>query len=438
MSTDAVLSGRLEVARRSLIHDPVGGDDGKLLLVKARGSLVWDADGREYVDCTAQAWSNNLGANDPRVVDAAIAQLRQITHARTNFHTRVALELTAKLGEIAPGNLTRVGYTLHGSLATEMAMKLAFRNRPAARNLLVLQDGYHGRSLATLAASWPHPNNVFGALQPRFTRVAQPNPYRSRLGMGAEAESRLCLDLLRDVIEKGVDGDVAALMMEPIQGNGGHIEFPRSYYHGVRELCDEHGILLIFDEVQTGFGRTGEMFAADYYGVMPDIIAFGKGVGGGFPLAGILASEDLVGFEPGDDAVTFGQFPVSMAAALACVTAIGDDELCARAREHGAHATERLLEMQTRHPLIGDVRCPGLMVAIELVTDRDTKDPARWEATEVYRLGVQRGVLFGESRYAALGNLIKIKPPLDIPREHLDHALDVLDDVLTIIEQGQA
>ncbi|MCW2986704.1 MAG: Acetylornithine aminotransferase [Conexibacter sp.] len=438
MSIEMTHSDGLRIGRRSLIHDPVEGDDTKLLLTKARGSLVWDADGNEYIDCTAQAWSNNLGANDPRVVEAAIAQIRELTHARPNFNTEALLALTAKLVEISPAGLSRVGYTLHGSLATEMAMKLAFRNRPHARNLLVLQDGYHGRSLATLAASWPHPGNVFGPLQPRFARVAHPDPYRPRAGLDAEAESQLCLQLLREVIEKGVDGDVAALMMEPIQGNGGHIEFPMSYYRGVREICDEFDIILIWDEVQTGFGRTGEMFAADHYGVTPDVIAFGKGVGGGFPLAGILADERLTGFGAGDDALTFGQFPVSMAAGLATVTAIVDDDLCTAARDAGAHATRRLLEMQERHPLIGDVRCPGLMVALELVKDRATKEPARWECTEVYRLGLERGVLFGESRYAGLGNLIKVKPPLDISREHLDRALDVLDEVLGIIEQGRA
>ncbi|HEV7578561.1 MAG TPA: aminotransferase class III-fold pyridoxal phosphate-dependent enzyme, partial [Caldimonas sp.] len=341
-----------------------------------------------------------------------------------------------KLVEISPGNLNRVGYALHGSLATEMAIKLAFRNRPDARNLLVLQDGYHGRTLATLAASWPHPGNRFGPLQPRFTRVPHPDPYRPRHGLDPEGDAQLCLGLLRDIIEKGVDGPVAALMMEPIQGNGGHIEFPQSYYEGVREICDEFGIVLIWDEVQTGFGRTGAMFAADYYGITPDIIAFGKGVGGGFPLAGILADERLESFGAGDDALTFGQFPVAMAAALATVTAIGDDGLCERAADHGEHATRRLLEMQTRHPLIGDVRCPGLMVSIELVLDRVTKEPALRAAQEVYRLGLERGVLFGESRYAGLGNLIKVKPPLDIPRELLDRSLDVLDEVLGIIEAG--
>jgi 4-aminobutyrate aminotransferase/4-aminobutyrate aminotransferase/(S)-3-amino-2-methylpropionate transaminase len=436
MHTDTEQLDALELGRRSLIHDPVEGDDGKILLTRARGSLVWDGDGREYIDCTAQAWSNNLGANDERVVEAAVRQLRELTHARPNFNTDAVLQLTAKLVDIAPGTLNRVGYCLHGSNATEMAMKLAFRNRPDAKNLLVLQDAYHGRSLASMAASWPHPGDPFAPLQPRFTRVPHPNPFRPRLGLDPEAEAELCLGLLRDTIEKGVDGGVAALMLEPIQGNGGHIEFPRSYYAGVRDVCDAYGIVLILDEIQTGFGRTGEMFAAEYYDLQPDILVFGKGVGGGFPLAGILADEKLDGFQTGDDQLTFGQFPVSMAAGLATVQAIQDDDLCTQAREHGEHATARLLEMQERHPLIGDVRCPGLMVALELVRDRQTKEPARLESQAVYRLGVERGVLFGEARYAGLGNLIKVKPPLDITREQLDRSLDVLDEVLGVIESN--
>ena len=173
------------------------------------------------------------------------------------------------------------------------------------------------------------------------------------------------------------------------------------------------------------------------YGIQPDIIIFGKGVGGGFPLAGILADERLKWFDEGEEALTFGQFPVSLAAALATVNAIVSDELCAKAREHGEYATARLREMAQRRKLIGDIRCPGLMVAIELVTDRVAKTPARHEAQEVYRRGLAHGVLFGESRYKGLGNLIKVKPPLDISREQLAHALDVLDVVLGEIEEGR-
>jgi 4-aminobutyrate aminotransferase-like enzyme len=255
------------------------------------------------------------------------------------------------------------------------------------------------------------------------------------MGMDPEAESQLCLGLLEETITKGVDGPVAAIMMEPIQGNGGHIEFPRSYYKGVREICDRLGVLMIFDEVQTGFGRMGTMWAADYYDITPDIIVFGKGVGGGFPLAGIAANSRLKWFDEGEEALTFGHFPVSLAAGYATVEAIVADKLCEKARLAGEYATGRLLEMQKRHPLIGDVRCPGLMVSIELVKDRVTKEPACREAQEVYRLGVERGVLFGESRYAGLGNLIKVKPPLDIERPLLEKSLDVLDEVIGIIEE---
>ena len=424
----------MERGMRSLIHDPLEGDKSKLTLVRAKGSHVWDDQGRKYLDCTSQAWSNNLGANDPRVVEAAIAQLREITHARPNFNTVAMLQLTAKLREISPGDLNRIGYCLHGSLAVEMAMKLAFKNKQGRHNIIVLQDAYHGRSLTTMAASWPHPNNPFLPIQPRFTRVPHPDPYRPRLGMDGEMESRLCLQLLEETIHKGVDGGVVAIMMEPIPGNGGHIDLPLSFLRGVREICDRHDIILIWDEIQSCFGRTGAMFASDYFGVVPDIMTFGKGVSGGFPLAGIMASERLTGFDSGEDALTFGQFPVAMAAAVATIDAIIADDLCGKARDRGAYATQRLTEMAERRKLIGDIRGPGLFVSLELVKDRATKEPATKAASEVYRRGLERGVLFGESRYAGLGNLIKVKPPLDCTHEDMSHALDVLDEVLGSIE----
>lgn len=425
----------MAAGRRALLaRRGSGRSEEDVVLTRARGSLVWDVDGHEYIDCTSQAWSNNLGANDPRVIEAAVSQLREIAHVRSIYSSLPLFELSEKLVEIAPDGLDRVTYSLHGSTAVETAMKLALCNRPEAENILVLQDGYHGRSLTTIAASWPHPGNRFRSLQPRFTRVPAPNPYRPRLGLEPDADAALCLGLLRDTIRKGVDGGVAALIMEPIQGNGGHIEFPSSWYAGVRQLCDEEGVLLIVDEIQTGFGRLGSMWASDYYGLTPDIVTFGKAVGGGFPLAGVLASEALEEFAPGDDALTFGEFPASLAAGLATIRAIEEDDLCSQAAERGNHATARLLEMKERHPLIGDVRCPGLMVAIELVKDRETKEPAPVAAREVARRSAERGVLFGESRYAGLGDIIKIKPPLDIEYDLFDQALDVLDSVLCELE----
>lgn len=422
--------------REALLHEPAGGDPDKLTLVRALGSLVWDENGKEYIDCTAQAWSNNLGANDSRVIEAAIEQTRQITHARPTFHTPALLELAELLVSIAPEGLDRVGFTLHGSMAVEMALKLALRNRPDARHVAVLHDAYHGRSLTTMAASWPHPGNVFGILQPQFLRLPRPDLYRPRQGLSTGQDTELSLRLIRDILTKGTEGPVAALIYEPIQGNGGHNEFSARWHQGIREICDEYGIMLIIDEVQTGLGRTGRMWASDYYGIEPDVLVFGKGVGGGFPLAGVLAKKRFAKFLAGDDQLTFGQFPISIAAGLAAVKAIIADDLCSRAAEHGRYATERLLEMQKRHPLIGEVRSPGLMVSIELVRDRVTKEPARTEAHAVFELAQERGVILGESRYGCLGNLIKIKPPLDISREHLSTALDVLDEVLTLVENG--
>ncbi len=273
--TQAIPSGA-----QALLHEPPGGDPHKLTLVRALGSLVWDAAGNEYIDCTAQAWSNNLGANDPRVIAAVAKQLSEITHARPTYHTPALLELAELMVAIAPNGLDRVGFTLHGSMAVEMAFKLALRNRPDSRHILVLQDAYHGRSIATMAASWPHPNNVFGPIQGGFHRIARPDCYRPRPGLTPDQDAELCLGLLRDTITKGVDGPVAALIYEPIQGNGGHNEFPARWHQGLREVCDEFDILLIIDEVQTGFGRTGRMFATDYYDLHPDMLVFGKGVGG--------------------------------------------------------------------------------------------------------------------------------------------------------------
>lgn len=434
MSNQTVAGPIQHRGAQALLHEPPGGDPDKLTLVRALGSLVWDDTGKEYIDCTAQAWSNNLGANDPRVIAAVSEQLSQITHVRPTFHTPALLDLAELITSIAPAGLDRVGFTLHGSMAVEMAFKLAMRNRPGSKHILVLQDAYHGRSITTMAASWPHPNNAFGPLQASFPRIPRPDCYRPRPGLTPEQDAGLCLALLRDTITKGVDGQIAAIIYEPMQGNGGHNEFPPNWHQGLRQICDEFGILLIVDEVQTGFGRTGRMWASEYYDIRPDILVFGKGIGGGFPLAGVLARADEAKFAAGDDQLTFGQFPVSIAAGLAAVHAMIDDELPARAYEHGVYATRRLRALQERTSIIGDVRCPGLMVSFELVRDRVSKEPAPKYASEISRRAQARGVILGESRYAGLGNLIKVKPPLDIPISLLAHALDVVDEVVVDVE----
>ena len=429
-----VTDAMIEAGRRALLQGWSTGAEPGPIFVKASGALMWDLHGNEYVDCTSQAWSNNIGASHERVVAATARQSADLTHLRSNYESIPLLQLAAKLTGVAPKGLNRVSFCLHGSSAVESAMKIALKNAAAPGPFLALRDGYHGRSFATMGLSWPHAENRFVPLYPSVIRVPQPYLYRSAPGETEEGVVARCIRELRDTIERAVDGHPVALIMEPVQGNGTQLVFPRSYYGAVRELCDELQVLLIWDEIQTGFGATGAMWASDLYEVIPDVLIFGKGIGGGFPLAGILVRDGLKGFDAGDDALTFGQFPVSLAASLAAFEVIEEENLIENCRAMGEYATSRLREMQNRHRLIGDVRGPGLLIGIELVKDRKTKEPALKEVVQVYRRGMDLGVIFGETRYAGLGNVVKIKPPLCVTREQMDKALDAFDRILTELE----
>ena len=431
-------SADLRQGKKALLSGWSGGVEPELIFVKAQGPLIWDSEGNEYIDCTSQAWSNNIGANDERVIAAAQEQMHSVTHVRSNYDSVPLLLLSKKLTELAPGRLKRVGYCLHGSLAVESALKLAMKNTENVGPFISLYDGYHGRSLATMALSWPHINNDFNRMMPPVVRVPQPYTYRARNDESPKEVAERCADALREAIRRGTTGKPAGFIMEPVQGNGAQLDFPYEYYKLVRQVCDEEDILLIWDEIQTGFGRCGTMWASEYYEVVPDILVFGKGIGGGFPLAGVLAHEDLEGFGPGDDALTFGEFPVSMAASLAAIQVLEEDNLLEVCRTMGEYATERLHEMQQRHPLIGDVRGPGLLIGVELVCDRETKEPAVAETVEVYRRGLEKGVIFGETRYGGIGNVVKIKPPFTITQPQMDRVLDVFDTILTDLEEEGA
>ena len=355
----------------------LGGGVGRglpLVVKKAKAASLWDMQGKEYIDCTSQAWSVNVGHCHPKVVAAVTEQVQAFTHIRTSFETVPKLLLTKKLSELGPGRLKKVAYSLTGSDANEGAMKLALRNRTG--NLFVaLWDGYHGRTLATLNMSWPHPNNRFAAWAGPMIRVPQAYCYRCPFGLTYPSCQLECVRFAKELILKNASEPPVALIMEPMQGSGGMIDFPPDYYPAIRQMCDELGILLIWDEIQTGFGRVGDWFAANIYHTVPDIMIIGKGLGGGFPLFGILAREDLKPFEPGDHSFTFAHFPVSMAAALAAIQAIEEEGLLERGRRLGKLFTDALNVMKDKYELIGDVRGPGLMIGIELVKNKKTKEP---------------------------------------------------------------
>jgi 4-aminobutyrate aminotransferase-like enzyme len=405
------------------------GNEVPIVVDHGQGALLYDTSGREFIDCTSQAWSLNIGYSHPKVIQAVEEVLAKYSHIRTSFETVPKLLLSKKLVELAPGNLDQVIYTITGSEANEGALKIAMRNREG-NTFVSLFDGYHGRTLATLNLSWPHPDNRFTAWSAPIVRIPQAYCYRCPINLTYPQCQLECVNLAKMIIEKGSGEPPVGLIMEPIQGNGGMINFPLDYYTAIRKMCDELGMLLIFDEIQTGFGRLGTWFGADLYQTIPDIMVIGKALGGGLPLFGVLFNSNLRGLAPGDHSFTFAHFPLSMAAANAAIMVLEEENLLDRAKKMGTIYTNRLKELQNEYELIGDIRGPGLMIGVELVKDRETKEPAREETTRFIAEGLKRGVIFGESKYLGLGNIVKIKPPLVITEDEVFKTLDVFEDVL--------
>ena len=425
---DEILEGR-----RALL-DGWGGRPG-IIIIGAKGAKLRDSEGREYIDCTSQAFVLNIGANHPRVIEAVRRQLEETTHVVYNLDSIPLLLLTRKLAEIAPDTLSRVNFCLEGSLASESAMKLAMKNRPGCKYFVVFEHGYHGRNLLTMAASWTDPETPFSYFKENVIKVPEAYCYRCKFNLHYPSCNLECARFIEETIEKHRDGGVVALMMEPVQGNGGQISFPSEFHRKVREICDRQDILLIWDEIQTAFGRVGKMFAAELYQVVPDILVFGKAVAGGLPLAGIMTRDNLKVFDAGENAFTFAHFPLSLVAALATIEVLQEGQLLERCNRLNQHIIRHLRNLQENYQIIGDVRGPGLAIGIELVKDRDSKEPAVKEASEVVRLGLKRGVMFGISKYGGLGNVVKIKPPLVISDEEVETVLSVFEQCIAEVQR---
>ena len=413
------------------------------VLTGGQGSRVTDIEGKSYIDCTAQAWTLALGYNHPEVMAAALAQMRTLPHVRAGFPTLPRLQLAKRLADLCPGRLNIVTYAPTGSLGIETAMKLALINRPGAHRFATFYRAYHGNTLATMAMSWSPtmtpghfgPGVKFLPFMGHVVRV--PNPYAYRCarrqlhGPSGECDAG-CAQPLRDALRYAVDGPVAAVMLEPVQGNGGQIPFPPAFTQEVRRICDEFGALLIFDEIQTGFGRTGRMFAAEWLGVTPDIMVLSKALGGGFPIAAVVADDRLRPFEPtGEDVYTFGSNPVAQAAALKVIEVLERDRVPEHAAKMGTLFTRGLRALQAEYPQIGDVRGPGLFIGVEMVTDPVTREPAPGAATRIAEEAWKRGVILATA--AASPNVLKIKPPLIIDEAEVQTVLGVLGDCLKVV-----
>jgi len=426
----------LQAGRDALMGGNVGGKFD--LTVKASyGCTIEATNGQKFLDCTSQAWSCGIGFCHPKVVKAVQEQAELYSHIRTSFDTVPKLLLAKKLAELAPENLNKVNFCLHGANANEGALKLAFRNHLGTNKFLSFYDAYHGRTFTAMNACWPHPNNAFLGYMNNAVRVPQAYCYRCPFGCkeGYPACGLKCANFLEGAVKNAVDGGAAALIMEPIQGNGGMIEYPIEFYKAVREICTRNNITLIWDEIQTGFGRCGSYFSSERYGVAPDILVFGKALGGGYPIAGFIARDDMAPLGAGDQSFTFAHFPISMAASVATLEVMEEEHICEQFAEKGAYVTKKLLEMQPKYECMGDVRGPGLMIGIELVKNKETKEKNCEAEHYMVSEAMKRGLLIGGSKYAGLGNVVKIKPPAIITYEELDRVLDTFEELFAEVDK---
>lgn len=408
------------------------------------GAIVTDTKGNQYIDCTSQAWSLNVGYCHPDVMATVVEQMRHLTHVRYGYATIPRIKLLNRLPKLFPGNLTKVVLNNQGGASgIEGAMKLAMINKPGATAFLTAYRGYHGCTLGTLAAS-----HYMRGLQrfpgfglEHFAKFPYPHCYRCPIGRELRTCGLACLESVEEVMLYGATAPIAGLIIEPMQGAGGQIPTPPGYLAGLKQLCQRHGLFLIYDESQTAFGRCGAMSAAEYYGVPPDMMVLTKGLGGGFPVGALLAREDLKGYTAAEEHTTFSSSPVAFAAALAAIEVTLRLDLPGRARSLGERAMARLRHMQEDHPLIGDVRGPGLFLGVELVEDPQTKVPATERATALVEIAAMYGVIVDVDMPEIVGgvatrrNTIKIKPPLTITEEQLDRALQVFEQVLKQVEQ---
>lgn len=403
----------------------------------ASGAVVTDVNGREYLDCFAGISVVNSGHNNPAVIAAAKAQIDKLVHCASYiYHAQPVADLAEKMAQIAPRSLTKTFFGNSGAEAIEGALKLA-RLYTGKHEFIALHASFHGRSWGALSVTGNLGRKKRGGpYAPGVAFAPAPYVYRSLWPNDPEECGRQCAHAIDDVIRFATSGDVAAFIAEPVMGEGGILVPPPNYFKEVKKILDQHNILFIADEVQSGFCRTGKMFAYEHYGVDPDILVTAKGIADGFPLSAFTTRPEIAAaFKPGDHLSTFGGNPVSCAAALANIEFMQKENLASRAAETGAYAIAKLRELQKQNPIIGEVRGLGLMIGVELVKD-EKLTPAASEAEAIREALFKSGVLVGVG--GVYGNVIRFQPPLVITRQQIDRALSAFAEALQEINQPAA
>ncbi len=420
------------IRRHGDVIAPVIAFDTTLQIVRAEGLWLYDRNGNRWADFACGTAVTNLGHNHPAVVDAARAQLDKVMHSGCVFRYDALVEEAERLARITPDGIEKFGFANSGAEAVEAAVKLA-KYTTGRQGVVAFRGAFHGRTMGsvTYTTSSAKYRDGYHPVLGSVWVVPFPHPYR--WGMSEEQAVEHALMELEMLFRHEVTPkNIAAMLVEPVQGEGGYYPAPAPFLTALREICDRHGIALVFDEIQTGFGRTAEWFAADHFDVTPDIVALGKGIANGLPLSAYGASADRIDAWPvGAHGTTFGGNPVACAAAAAVIDVMGD--LLPHARELSRRAFARFDELAASHSTVGDVRGLGLMIGVELVADRDTRvpDPEAFRHVQAYTL--ERGLVIIPC--GPDGNVIRFIPPLVTTDEELDWAIGLIDEALSDYER---
>ena len=406
-----------------------------LVVDHAQGSEVWDVDGRRYIDFMAGVAVQNVGHRHPYVQAAVEEQLNKFWHiCLSDFFYPQAVTLAEKLQAIAPmDGPTQVYFGNSGTEAVEAAIKLAMYTTNRTR-FIGFMGAFHGRTLGSLSftasKAVQRANYLSGV---KVYHVPYPNAYRPVLaGPSDDSYGDIVVHYIEEQLFRNIlsPTDVAGILVEPIQGEGGYVVPAPGFFPRLREVCDRYGILLMVDEIQSGAGRTGHWWAIEHENVQPDIVCFAKGVGSGLPIGGIIARKELMTWGPGSHGSTYGGNPVAAAAALATLEVIEQEGLLQRATDSGEFIQDALIEMEARHPSIGQVRGRGLMIGIEFVKNHRTKE----RAVDLRNHVIQRAFEMGLLLIPCGANALRMTPSLNIDRPLIEEGLHIFEQALTEAE----
>jgi len=398
-----------------------------------RGIVVTDIDGNEFYDFSAGIAVTSTGHCHPHVVEAIQKQAAELIHmSGTDFYYESMVQLADRLSKIAPmRGPHKIYYGNSGAEAIECALKLA-RYHTRRQHIIAFFGAFHGRTMGamSLTASKPQQRRRFAPLMPGVTHVPYPDLYRGRkdAAQDPDAFALSCARFIEEKLFKTTlpPEEVAAIFVEPVQGEGGYVVAPTVFMQELRRICDTHGIMLVVDEVQSGVGRTGKWWAVQHTGVEPDMICIAKGIASGMPLGITMTRAEIMDWIPGSHASTFGGNPICIAAAMASLDVIEKERLLENSAEVGAHMMKRMSTWISKHKLVGDVRGRGLMIGVDIVKDKTTKEYGAAERDQIVERAFEQGVLF-------LGcgpSTIRLCPPLVVTKEQADVAMDVLEDCI--------